>query len=106
MYCEKCGSDVHRDDAMNRRCNNCEHLVRQCICKPNGGGKEKVKVTIYPRRDTIAFDSLDEFFDWLYKTYRLTTANFFESWGFHANRDQSVMSFVNLGIYLIVEVKR
>lgn len=23
---------THRDDAMNRRCNDCEHLVRQCIC--------------------------------------------------------------------------
>jgi DTW domain-containing protein YfiP len=22
----------HRDDAMERRCNKCEHLVRQCIC--------------------------------------------------------------------------
>lgn len=33
MTCEKCGSETHRDDAMNLRCNDCEHLVRQCICK-------------------------------------------------------------------------
>lgn len=25
-------SGFHRDDAMNRRCNRCEHLARQCIC--------------------------------------------------------------------------
>lgn len=31
--CEKCGSRVHRDDAMNQRCNGCEWLVSQCICK-------------------------------------------------------------------------
>lgn len=30
--CEKCGAKVHRDDAMNRRCNDCERLVRQCDC--------------------------------------------------------------------------
>lgn len=24
---------THHDDAMNRRCNMCEHLVRQCICE-------------------------------------------------------------------------
>lgn len=23
---------AHRDDAMNLRCNGCEHLVKQCIC--------------------------------------------------------------------------
>jgi hypothetical protein len=32
--CEKCGADVHRDDAMNQRCNGCEWLVRECICEP------------------------------------------------------------------------
>lgn len=31
--CEKCGNKTHRDDAMNRRCNGCEHLVRLCDCK-------------------------------------------------------------------------
>jgi hypothetical protein len=25
-----------RDDAMNRRCSRCEHLVRQCICEKEG----------------------------------------------------------------------
>lgn len=24
---------THRDDAMNLRCDDCEHLVRQCICE-------------------------------------------------------------------------
>jgi hypothetical protein len=33
MSCDKCGSATHRDDAMNVRCNGCEHLIRQCICK-------------------------------------------------------------------------
>lgn len=23
-----------RDDAMNRRCTDCEHIVRECVCKP------------------------------------------------------------------------
>ena len=30
--CERCGADTHRDDAMNSRCNRCEHLTRECIC--------------------------------------------------------------------------
>jgi len=34
MACEKCGADTHRDDAMNIRCNGCEHLERQCDCEP------------------------------------------------------------------------
>lgn len=34
LTCEKCGSPAHRDDAMERRCNSCENLVRQCICPP------------------------------------------------------------------------
>lgn len=32
--CEKCGAGAHLDDAMNRRCNTCERLVRQCDCTP------------------------------------------------------------------------
>jgi len=32
MACPKCGAGTHRDDAMDRRCNDCEYLVRQCIC--------------------------------------------------------------------------
>jgi len=32
MTCEKCGAGTHRDDAMNTRCNDCEYIVRQCIC--------------------------------------------------------------------------
>ena len=28
-----CGSPAHRDDAMNMRCNVCEHLVRMCKCE-------------------------------------------------------------------------
>ena len=35
ILCEKCNRHgVHRDDAMNQRCNGCEHKIRQCICKP------------------------------------------------------------------------
>lgn len=31
--CEYCGlHTTHRDDAMNRRCNGCEHIVRLCCC--------------------------------------------------------------------------
>lgn len=36
MTCEKCGAETHRDDAMDRRCNSCEHLVSQCNCGPRG----------------------------------------------------------------------
>lgn len=32
--CEKCGNPTHRDNAMNRRCDSCEHLTRQCDCPP------------------------------------------------------------------------
>jgi hypothetical protein len=32
MSCDKCGASIHRDDTMNRRCDSCENLVRQCIC--------------------------------------------------------------------------
>jgi len=33
MECETCGRPAHRDEVMNRRCNGCEHLVRQCDCE-------------------------------------------------------------------------
>lgn len=33
MTCETCGRSAHRDDAMERRCNGCEWLVRECICE-------------------------------------------------------------------------
>lgn len=32
MNCERCGSTTHRDDAMVRRCDGCERIVRLCIC--------------------------------------------------------------------------
>jgi hypothetical protein len=25
--------ETHRDDAMNRRCNKCEHIVHLCTCE-------------------------------------------------------------------------
>jgi hypothetical protein len=34
---------IHRDDAMNARCNGCEHLVRQCICLPSTTGAADVE---------------------------------------------------------------
>lgn len=36
--CESCGDETHRDDAMNRRCNGCERLVRLCDCDLNSPG--------------------------------------------------------------------
>lgn len=43
MNCGRCGSTVHRDDAMNRRCDACEKLVRRCLCAPVAGPLPYVK---------------------------------------------------------------
>lgn len=37
MICGKCEGTAHRDDAMNKRCDGCERLVRLCECEPDPG---------------------------------------------------------------------
>lgn len=58
LRCETCGQKAHRDDAMERRCNGCEMLVRHCNCN-----KENVLNTSGERIDLAVGDLMTEIHD-------------------------------------------
>jgi hypothetical protein len=72
MSCIVCGSDTHRDDAMDQRCNSCEHKVRQCICASiqKRGIVTKITPARYVRKPfyveaiEVTTENLDEVAEW------------------------------------------